>query len=110
MKILLIDKRRPENNGSHSFPSGHTSAAFQGAAFIYKRYGWKYGLPAYLGAAYVGWSRIEGTSDKHGIVDVIAGAGIGIASSFFFTEPYKGVTITPVTADGFYGILFSKKW
>lgn len=105
-----INKRRPENNGSHSFPSGHTSAAFQGAAFIHKRYGWEYGLPAYLGAAYVGWSRIEGESDKHDIVDVLAGAAIGIASSFYFTEPYKGVTITPVGADGFYGIWFSKKW
>lgn len=105
-----IDKQRPENNGSQSFPSGHTSAAFQGASFIHKRYGWQYGVPAYLGAAYVGWSRIEGESDKHDTVDVLAGAGIGIASSFFFTEPYKGITITPVATSGYYGVMFSNKW
>lgn len=105
-----ISKQRPENHGSHSFPSGHTSAAFQGAAFIHKRYGWKFGLPAYLGAAYVGWSRVEGESDKHDIWDVLAGAGIGIASSFYFAEPYKGVAITPVATDGFYGIFFTKTW
>ena len=105
-----IDKQRPENHGSHSFPSGHTSAAFQGAAFIHKRYGWKYGLPAYLGATYVGWSRIEGESDKHDVIDVIAGAGIGIASSFFFTKPYKGVQIKPIANKSFWGLAFSKKW
>jgi membrane-associated phospholipid phosphatase len=105
-----IDKQRPENHGYHSFPSGHTSAAFQGASFIQKRYGWKYGLPAYLAATYVGWSRMEGESDKHDAIDVIAGAGIGIASSFFFTEPYKGVQIKPIASKNFWGLSFSKKW
>jgi membrane-associated phospholipid phosphatase len=33
-----VNKTRP-NGGNHSFPSGHTSAAFQGAAFIHARYG-----------------------------------------------------------------------
>ena len=77
-----INKPRQENNGDYSFPSGHTSAAFQGAAFIHKRYGFKYSIPAYLGASYVGWSRIEGESDQHDATDVIAGAAIGILSSF----------------------------
>ena len=40
-----IDKKRP-NGKEHSFPSGHTSAAFQGATFIHKRYGLEYGIPA----------------------------------------------------------------
>jgi membrane-associated phospholipid phosphatase len=105
-----VAKQRPENHGSHSFPSGHTSAAFQGASFIHRRYGWKFGIPAYLGAAFVGWSRIEGESDQHDIIDVIAGAGIGIASSFFFTEPYKGVRVKPIANNNFWGISFSKKW
>jgi len=43
-----INKPRPEGHGDYSFPSGHTSAAFQGATFIQKKYGWKYGLPAIL--------------------------------------------------------------
>lgn len=75
---FFIDKKRPidrERNskgcGKNSFPSGRTSAAFQGAAFIQKRYGWKYGLPAYALASYVGWSRIEGESDKHDVTDVL---------------------------------------
>lgn len=81
-----INKPRPKGHGGQSFPSGHTSSAFQGATFIQRRYGWYYGLPAYLAATYVGWSRVE--SDKHDVVDVLAGAGIGYLSSWLFTSPY----------------------
>jgi len=102
-----IDKKRP-NGGSHSFPSGHTSAAFQGAAFIHKRYGWKYSIPAYIGAAFVGYSRVE--SDNHYIEDVLAGAAIGTISSFYFTTPYKGVTIAPVADRGYYGLALNAEF
>ena len=105
-----INDKRPDNHGGQSFPSGHTSAAFQGAAFIQNRYGWAYGIPAYLGAAYVGYSRVEGETDRHYVDDVLAGAVIGILSSYYFTTPYKGVIITPVADDGYYGIAIGKRW
>ena len=98
---LSVDKKRP-NGGDQSFPSGHTSAAFQGAAFIQRRYGWKYGIPAYIGAAFVGYSRVE--SDNHYPEDVVAGAAIGVISSFYFTTPYKGITISPFADKGYYGL------
>ena len=83
---LTVNERRPNGNNTASFPSGHTSSAFQGASFIQQRYGWSYGLPAYLGAAYTGWSRVElGAHYSH---DVFAGAAVGILSSYMFTTPY----------------------
>ena len=103
----VVDKKRPDG-GHQSFPSGHASTAFQGAAFIHKRYGLKYGIPAYIGASFVGYSRVE--SDRHYTEDVIAGAAIGAISSFYFTKPYKGFLITPTANNGAYGISFSKKW
>jgi len=103
-----ISKTRPNGKDDESFPSGHSSVAFQGAAFIHKRYGLKYAVPAYLGASFVAWSRVE--SDNHYTVDVVAGAAIGIASSFIFTRPYKGFVVTPVAGNGFYGIGISKQW
>ena len=103
-----ISKPRPENNGVHSFPSGHTSAAFQGATFILKRYGWEFGIPAYIGAAFVGFSRDEG--DKHDFVDIPVGAAIGILSSYYFTTPYKSTEISPVVDRGFYGIIINTKF
>lgn len=103
-----INRARPDGTGDDSFPSGHTSAAFQGATFIHRRYGWEYGIPAYLGAAYVGWSRVK--SDKHYTSDVIGGAAIGILSSYFFTTPYNDVTVNPVAENGFFGLHLGMKW
>lgn len=98
-----IDKKRP-NGGNHSFPSGHTSAAFQGAAFIHKRYGIDYAIPAYVGATFVGYSRIE--AKKHDVVDVLAGAGIGMASSFYFTDSFGDNTqVIPITSPNYYGVV-----
>jgi membrane-associated phospholipid phosphatase len=103
-----VTKTRPNGEDDESFPSGHSSVAFQGAAFIHKRYGLKYAVTAYMGASYVAWSRVE--SDNHFTVDVVAGAAIGIASSFIFSRPYKGFVVTPVADNGFYGIGISKQW
>lgn len=105
---VAIDKPRPGNTGGHSFPSGHTSAAFQGAAFIHKRYGWEYGIPAYIAAGYVGWSRVE--AQKHYWSDVAAGAAIGILSADYFTTPYRGLTITPEVGSDFLGIQINYQW
>lgn len=73
-----IDAERP-NGGSESFPSGHTSVAFAGAEFIRKQYGLWVGIPAYLTAGYVGWSRV--ISNNHYPRDVLAGATIGILAN-----------------------------
>ncbi|NNE75675.1 MAG: phosphatase PAP2 family protein [Pricia sp.] len=84
-----IDKKRPEGRTDGlAFPSGHTSFAFQGASFIHRRYGWKYGGPAYVVAAYVAYSRLEGVNDRHDGWDVLAGIIVGAGSSFLFTTPY----------------------
>jgi membrane-associated phospholipid phosphatase len=82
-----IDKPRPNGVGSYSFPSGHTSASFQGAAFIHKRYGFKYSIPAYLLAGFTAATRID--SKKHDMLDVLVGAAIGIGSNFLFTTEYQ---------------------
>lgn len=96
-----INKQRP-NGGDHSFPSGHTSAAFQGAAFIHERYGLKYAIPAYIGASYVGYSRV--VSNNHDVEDVLAGAALGVLSSRYFTTEYKNVTVVPQLSSSYQGM------
>jgi len=86
-----IDAPRPDQGGQ-SMPSGHTSFAFTGAEFMRKRYGWEYGVPAYAAASFVAYSRVE--ARRHHPRDVIAGAGIGILSSFIFTKPYRGWSLS----------------
>ncbi len=102
---FTVDKDRPDGSADDSFPSGHTADSFAAATFIQQRYGWQWAIPAYVGATFVGYSRIA--SDKHYIEDVLAGAAIGIISGLYFTEPYSGVRISPTAINGHYGLNFS---
>ncbi|MGY5352794.1 phosphatase PAP2 family protein [Wenyingzhuangia sp. IMCC45533] len=83
----LIEKERPNGENLKSFPSAHTSITFQSAAFIQRRYGWKYAVPMYIMAGYTGFSRVH--VKKHFIEDVLAGASIGVLSSYLFTRKRK---------------------
>ena len=102
-----ISETRP-NGGQHSFPSGHSSLSFTSAEFIRERYGWNYGIPAYLAASFVGYSRVE--SHEHYTRDVIAGAVIGIGSSCLFTTPNKNINVRAEVGNSFYGIGMSHSW
>lgn len=82
-----INKSRPFHGGGQAFPSGHTSITFQAASFIHRRYGFKYSIPGYVLAGWTGYSRINAT--RHDGWDVLAGAAVGIGSSFLFTTPYQ---------------------
>lgn len=85
----IVRKQRPEGRDLYdSFPSGHTTSAFSGASFIQRRYGWKYGKWAYLGATIVGISRMEAPNGWHDTWDVLAGTIVGIGSTYIFTTPY----------------------
>ncbi len=87
-----VRSRRP-NGDPYSFPSGHTAISFVSAEFLRKRYGWQYGLPAYVAASFVGYTRVR--ANEHYLVDVGAGAAIAFVSTYFMTTPYKGWTIQP---------------
>jgi membrane-associated phospholipid phosphatase len=101
---FTIDKTRPDGD-NQSFPSAHAALSFTSAEFIRKRYGWEYGLPAYALATFISYSRVE--ADRHYPIDVIAGAAIGIVSSYLFTRPYKGWSIQPEAGYSFFGIRLS---
>ena len=107
----LIKKERPDGSDKHSFPSMHTSVSFTGAAFIQRRYGWKWGIPAYAIASYVGWSRTY--AKKHDWWDVVAGAALGAGSAYIFTRPFAkkhDLAISPVAGDGYCGFYTSLKF
>uniref|UniRef100_UPI0040482C40 phosphatase PAP2 family protein n=1 Tax=Mariniflexile sp. TaxID=1979402 RepID=UPI0040482C40 len=85
-----INKPRPDGaTDGHAFPSGHTAEAFAGASFLQRRYGWKYGIPAYAVASYVAYSRLEGLNDRHDGWDILAGIVVGVGSTYLFTTPYQ---------------------
>jgi membrane-associated phospholipid phosphatase len=71
-----VSRTRPDGSDSVSFPSGHTSSAFALATVAQKHYGWKVGVPSYLAASAIGFSRIE--RNRHYLSDVLAGATLGV--------------------------------
>ncbi|KPJ67103.1 MAG: hypothetical protein AMJ43_06070 [Coxiella sp. DG_40] len=88
-----VNRIRPDG-GKWSFPSGHSAAAFAGATFMQRRYGWNYGVPAYLAASFVGASRI--IAKRHWASDVLFGAVIGIGANVIFTKPYyNSIKVSP---------------
>lgn len=73
---------RPDASDYLSFPSGHTAASFVGAEFLRQEYKdvspW-YGVAGYAMATTTAYLRMQ--NNKHWLSDVVAGAGIGIAST-----------------------------
>lgn len=78
-----VNDKRPELYGLKSFPSGHTSTAFNGATLLFLEYKddniW-FASSGYLLATTTAFFRL--TNDKHWMADVLAGAGIGMATAF----------------------------
>jgi len=103
-----IREKRPDTAARDSFPSGHTSSAFAGASFIHRRYGLQYALLPYLGALFTGYSRIH--AHRHHTRDVIAGAAIGIAASYWLVHPYHGMNIMPEVDAGHVGVRVRYAW
>jgi membrane-associated phospholipid phosphatase len=101
-----VNAERP-NGGGQSFPSGHASVSFSSAEFLRKRYGWGWGLPAYALASFVAYSRVE--AGKHYTRDVVAGAALGGACSYLFTDAFVKTEVQ-AGAGGYYGVRLSATW
>lgn len=72
---------RPDESSYNSFPSGHTFMAFTGAELLRREYGEEYpwiAVAGYVVATLVGCMRVW--HNRHWAGDVLAGAGLGIAS------------------------------
>jgi hypothetical protein len=77
---VSVGRERPDGTGnrfSSSFPSGHVSGSFALASTIDSMYGHYMGVPLFLFAGYVGFSRMS--DNKHFLSDVIFGAALGTA-------------------------------
>lgn len=83
----IVREQRPDKSDFQSFPSDTSALAFAPAQYLWDRYGWQYGLPAYAAASFVGYSRID--AKKHHWYDVAASAGFAFGFSKLFTTRYR---------------------
>lgn len=83
----IVHEQRPDHSDFQSFPSDTAALAFAPAAYLWDRYGWEYGAPAYAAAAFVGWSRVD--AKKHHWWDVVASAGIAWTYSRLITTEFQ---------------------
>jgi membrane-associated phospholipid phosphatase len=82
----IVREKRPNGTDFQSFPSDTSALAFAPAQYLWDRYGWGYGVPAYAAAIYTGYSRVE--AKEHHWYDVAASAGLAFGFSKIFTTRY----------------------
>lgn len=83
----IVREQRPDHSNYGSFPSDTAALAFAPAQFLWQRYGWEYGVPAYAVAGYVGYSRVD--AKKHHWWDVAASTGISLGYNAWVTRRFK---------------------
>ncbi len=103
MMKLSTQQTRPDSSDAQSFPSGHTCSAFSGATLIQMKYGSRYGIPAYLLAGFVGYSRVY--ADRHYVRDALVGALVGTSLTYLvydrWTRPWRLTPEVGTTSLGF---------
>jgi membrane-associated phospholipid phosphatase len=96
------------NGGSYGFPSGHVAVVTAGAAFLGQRYGWKWGIPAYLAAASVAYIRVN--EDKHHWRDVISAGALAYGVALLTVTPEDATCLAPVIGPEFLGLRWQRSF
>lgn len=99
--------QRP-NGGGYGFPSGHVAFAGAGASFLEERYGWQWGVPAWLLTGYVAWVRVA--NDDHRWRDVVAAAALAYGVGKLFVTPENATYLAPTIGPDWLGLRFQRSW
>ena len=83
----FVREKRPDGSDFESFPYDTTALAASGSSFLWARYGWEYGVPAFAASQFVSWTRVR--ADKHHWHDTAASSLIAIAYSALITPRFN---------------------
>jgi len=87
----IVREKRPDGSDFQSFPSDTSALASSGSSFLWARYGWEYGLPAFAASTFVSYSRVE--AKKHHWYDTAASTVLAIGYSAIFTPRFNKYAI-----------------
>ena len=88
----------PHGANWDSFPSETSALASAPAGFLWRRYGWEYGVPAFVASTFVGYSRVD--AKKHHWWDTATSTGIAIIYNRLVTTKYHRETGYYSSLDG----------
>jgi len=94
----IVREKRPDGSDWHSFPSDSTASAYAGADYLWTRYGWRYGAPAYVLAAFTGYSRVQ--AKKHHWYDTAASGVLAFGVNYAIVSHYHGNYQLSANSDG----------
>jgi membrane-associated phospholipid phosphatase len=83
----FVKERRPDGTDFQSFPSDTTALSASGSSYLWGRYGWRYGLPAFAATQFVSYSRVQ--ARKHHWYDTLASSAIAAGYGYVITTPFK---------------------
>jgi len=83
----IVKEKRPDGSDWKSFPSDTTALSASGSSFLWARYGWQYGLPAFAATTFVSYSRVE--AKQHHWYDTAASSVLAIGYAAFFTPRFS---------------------
>lgn len=83
----IVREERPDGSDFKSFPSETTALSASGSAFLWRRYGWEYGLPASVMTQFVSYSRVQ--AHQHRWYDTLASSGIAAGYAYVLGTPFK---------------------
>jgi len=96
------------NGHPYGFPSGHQAFITSGATFLGERYGWKWGTPAYMAAAYVAYVRVD--QDKHHWRDVLASGALAYGVALLTVTPENATYLAPIIGPDFLGLRWQRSF
>src|SRR3569833_1469645 len=106
----IVREQRPNGTDYQSFPSDTTALAASGSSFLWRRYGWEYGLPSAALTEFVAYSRIQ--ARQHRWYDTLTSsaiaAGYGMMVVPRLERYYIHTELTPAPVGGI--IRMSYRW
>jgi membrane-associated phospholipid phosphatase len=79
-----------------------------GATFLDRRYGWRWGAPAYAASAYIAYVRVD--ENKHHWRDVIASGVLSYGVAMLFVTPEKATHLAPIIGPDFIGLRWGRSF
>ena len=83
----IVKERRPDGSDFQSFPSDTTALSASGSSYLWGRYGWSYGLPAFFATQFVSYSRVQ--ARQHHWYDTLASSALAAGYGYVVTTPFK---------------------